>query len=124
MSCGFIKFIQVSLFFTFCNVVYGFSSLPSTLCGKADVLKSMRTRKAFDVRMIGSGSLLVTYGDVWKDVLKPAARINVQHRRRRARSPTFRPRAVAVRTFNAVGSAAANLWASLFRGPTDDEVDP
>ena len=78
---------------------------------------------AVDVR-IGAGSLFVTCGDVWKDVLKPAARINVQHRRRRARSPTFRPRAVAVRTFNAVGSAAANLWASLFRGPTDDEVDP
>ena len=72
--------------------------------------------------MIGAGSLLVTYGDVWKDVLKPAARINAHHRRRVARSRSFRPRAVAVRTFNAVGSAAANLWASLFRGPTDDEV--
>ncbi len=73
--------------------------------------------------MIGAGSLLVTYGDVWKDVLKPSARISVQNRRRRARSSNFRPRAIAVRTFNAVGNAAVNLWASFFRGPTDDEVD-
>ena len=56
-------------------------------------------------------------------MLKPSARVSVQNRRRRARSSNFRPRAVAVRTFNAVGNAAVNLWASFFRGPTDDEVD-
>ena len=72
--------------------------------------------------MIGSGSLLVTYGDVWKE-LKPAARINPQIRRRLRKSKsTFQPRAFAFRTINAVGSAAANLWARLLKGPSDDEV--
>ena len=75
---------------------------------------------------MGAGSLLVTYGDVWNDVadvLQHSPRISVQYQIRPAQSPTFCPRAILVRTFNAVGNAAVNLWASFFRGPTDEEVN-
>ncbi len=76
--------------------------------------------------MFGSGSLLVTYGDVWKE-LKTPSKINPEIRQRlrngKGRPQPFKPRAFAVQTLNMLGSAAAGVWTRLLlKEPTDDEV--
>jgi hypothetical protein len=123
MMSGIAIILRTYLFLTFCYLVLGFSTLPPTYSGKLAIQKSKETRRAVVVQMMGAGSLLVTYGDIWKDVSMPPANIEEHEQTQCANSPTILPRASVVRTFNGIGCAAANLWTSFFRGPTDGEVD-
>ena len=115
--------LKVLIYVSCMGSAIAFSSVVPSNVLETMTCSKLRRSAPSDWKMISSGSLLVTYGDIWKE-LKPAAKINPQIRRRfrKARAQSFQPRAMALRTLNVVGTAAANLWSWFLKGPTDDEV--